>query len=245
MRSLARPSLEWTVLAILVVILMGCQTLEYRQVQRDFEAAVRADNEGSVFTDLHQGIVAQLTPEYIASLDERLRPNAWLLRAVSAWRSGDFAVARASAQRGLSEPKLVAHSRDDVLMSMIDALVVDSDVRQRWLAADRVATAETYSGYERDFKVALEQLAKAGAKISAPTPDSVQAYYHYQRWRILQNWSQVISRIDPKTPDVMLSALDRATAHLGQTPQKAAEVERDMLPADHPLRALIRTQGGG
>jgi hypothetical protein len=83
-----------------VVVLTGCatastvgSTLDYREVQRDFNSAVQADNvrtaEGlgaltsTNAEQLYEDVRIRLTDEQISRLDERLRPNAYALRAVS------------------------------------------------------------------------------------------------------------------------------------------------------------------
>src|SRR5262249_4294421 len=142
-----------------LAVLTSCRTLEYRQVQSQFQEAVLADNSGTPFTHQHEDIVDHLTPEYIAGLDPKLRPNAWMLRAVSAWRAGlTNDVAQQSAQQGLADTNLVAGSRDQIVLTMIPALVVDSDLLRRWLAADRTLTQDVYEGtFEKGFQAAWRE----------------------------------------------------------------------------------------
>jgi hypothetical protein len=230
----------------LLACAVSCQTLRYRDVQHDFEQAVRNENEGSEspFVDWYGNVLNQLAPDAIAALDPRLRPNAWMLRAVSAWRSGEFELARASAKAGLREPDLRPHSRDDVILKMIDALVIDSELLLRFREAGRQVQADGYSEYEKDFKTALMSLDQAGNSIREPTPAGVRHYWQFHRWRILQNWGQVINAIDPAAVHAMQQANEGATRFLGQDPSSAAAAARDAIPADHPLRRTIRAREG-
>jgi hypothetical protein len=94
--------------------LAACASVDYRDVQRDFGAAVLADNvraadalgalTGSEAERLYGEVRARLTDERIRALDERLRPNAHALRAVAEWRTGRLAEARGTAQAGLQLP---------------------------------------------------------------------------------------------------------------------------------------------
>ncbi len=237
-------------LLLLVALSLGsltaCHTLDYREVQSQFQEAVQADNSGTPFTRQHADIVDHLTPDYIAKLDPRLRPNAWTLRAISAWRAGlTNDVAEQSAAHGLKEPTLVAGSRDQVVLMMIPALVVDSDLLRRWLAANRNVTNNYGAVFEKGFQAALRELQKVPPVMNERTPVDARAYFHYQRWRILQNWTSVIGNLKPV--EAAAEANQRAKDFIGNPAGlvAAANDDRDQIPNDHPLRALIRAEGGG
>lgn len=232
-------------LAAVVFTVTACRTLEYRTVQSEFEQAVRADNEGTPFSRQHEDVVAQLTPEYIAKLDPKLRPNAWMLRAVSAWRAGMTNEPEQSAERGLAEANLVPGSRDDIVLRMIPALVVDSDLQRRWLASNRSVDEASYAAtYEPGFKAAFNELKNsAEPAMNERTPVDARAYFHYQYWRLVFNWASVISSVKPM--DAQFAAQDRATNFVGFPKLlDAAKAQCDQIPSDHPHRALIRAQGG-
>jgi len=243
LRWIARP----VVLLALLLAATGCRTVHYRSVQHDFEQAVRADNEGSEspFTDWYANVIGDLTPDKIACLEARLRPNAWMLRAVAAWRTQQYRLARDSASAGLKDPNLKPHSRDDVILTMMDGLVVDAELFDRFQQGGRKVKATEHQAYAKDFKTALTVLDKARQKIKEPTPLSVQHYWHYQRWRILQNWSQVINAIDPTAVEAMQQATQEAKTFLGQELIAAIGAARDAIPADHPLHRLIRAREAG
>jgi hypothetical protein len=231
-------------LAGLALALTGCRVLEYREIQRDFDQAVRTDNAGTPFSRMHEDVVERLTTNFISRLDPKLRPNAWMVRAVSAWRAGMGKLAEDSALNGRKEATLVPGSRDDVVLAMIPGLVVDSELQRDWLAAKRVVTQNAYANYQKGFRAALTQFTEeAEARFNEKTPPDAIAYYHYQRWRIIQNWAAVISSVTPTTARV--EAQDKALSFLATRDLiEAANAERDKIPGDHPLRALIRAQGG-
>jgi hypothetical protein len=227
--------------------LSACRTLDYRQIQSEFQEAVQADNSGASFTRQHEDVIERLTPEAIAQLDPKLRPNAWMLRAVSAWRAGlTNDLAEKSARSGLAEPTLVPGSRDQVVLSMIPSLAVDSDLLRRWLAADRILTPTEYDQvYEKGFRAACRQLTEASAVMNERTPVDARAYFHYQRWRIMQNWAAVIGNLKPVETAAAANQRSKEFLQNDGGLLAAANQDRDQIPPDHPLRALIRAKGGG
>lgn len=243
-RLLARSVL----VALLALAAPACTTFEYRQVQGDFEEAVLADNAQinpiiDRSQELYEEVAAELTDERIAKLDPRLRANAWLLRSFSEWRSGQLAEARKSAEQGL-EADPVEHSRDDILLHLIPALVIDSEVMTAWGASGRQTDpAEYAASWEKDFGTALAKVAEAKARIGPATPSSTTYYVEYQRWRILQNWREVINSIPDAQRAQRTVARDRAKVD-GKALQDAAQESRDAIPATHFLRQQIVAQGG-
>ena len=234
----------WTVLLVLTAV--ACSTLHYRQIQSDFEQAVLADNaQLDPIIDrsdaLYREVAAALTNERIAQLDPQLRANAWMIRAFSEWRSRQLARALASAERGRAAGP-VAHSRDDVLLHLIPALVIDSEVMQAWLDAGQTTDPALYaSTQETDFRTAVAKIDEARARLGPATPLSTRYYAAYQRWRVLQNWRGVIREI----PDRPARKAARDRAQVGGKPLKeAAAAARDAIPANHFLALQIRAEGG-
>jgi len=260
--TLPPPRHQHLVLVLGLIALTGCSTLEYRAIQGRFENAVRADNERATmpFTDptsQYQAVAAPLTPEYIARLDEALRPNAWTLRAVSQWRSGDFTAAAASTFEGQAEiarqaahtPNLV-HGRDSVLLTMLPGLIEDSRIRLRFQEHGPGDVAADYDRYAAGFRTAVRAWLEARNKISAPTPSEVIAYGNYQGWRILQNWSYILSQLPV---DAALEPNREADAFVQSTFAEAAlpavttlpaatQALANALPAEHPYRQMIELE---
>jgi hypothetical protein len=115
-------------LALLAALtLTGCRVLEHRHVQRDFEDAVRAESAQEPFNTGYEYVLETVTPEYIAKLDSRLRPNAWMMRGMAAWRLKEYTSALECYTKGEQEPALVRGSRDDIVLNLLPALVIDSE----------------------------------------------------------------------------------------------------------------------
>jgi hypothetical protein len=238
----------------------GCSTLQYRAVQTRFEEAVRADNDQLSMpfmdsADRYRAIAGELSPEYIARLDARLRPNAWTLRGVSQWRAGEFAPAVASATEGLDEiarqqptsPQL-EHSRDRIILTMLPGLVEDGRLRQRFNENGAADVAAHYDEYAARFHTALRALAEARENVGPATPPEVIAYWDYQCWRVLQNWLFIISQLPLDDQAVANQAADEfvqttlANAGLpaATTLPKAIEaLEQSIQP---PYRQLIELE---
>jgi len=248
MRKSLHLTARWFFLTVVALGIAGCRTLEYRQVQRDFQAAVQADNTGQPFGNGHEQVVTTLTPEYINRLDPRLRPNAWMLRAVSAWRSGNYSNANDSAEQGLNAAKLPANatffagSRDDVLLHIIPALVADSEQTRRLARTNAPLSATDYQPFERAYKTVLGQMDDAAGRFNTNTSEDVLAYYYYQRWRLLQHWTAAISQMTDG--EAISNAFSQAKAAIGKSLEDAIKEARDKIPTGQPLRALIRAQGG-
>src|SRR5688572_11624075 len=173
------PRLSFRGCLLLVLALAaaaGCSTLQYRSVQSQFENTVRADNErfAMPFTDVasaYQAVADDLSPDYIARLDPKLRPNAWTLRSVSQWRAGESAQAVASSVEGLAEisrlkqqaPQL-ENGRDSIILTMVPGLVEDTRLRERFRERGAADVATHYDEYAAKFQTALRALAEARSK---------------------------------------------------------------------------------
>jgi hypothetical protein len=248
--------------AALIALVTGCSTLQYRTIQERFETAVRSDNERSTmpFTDLtshYQAVADELTPGTIRRLEVKLQPNAWTLRAVSQWRAGEFSEAVTSSLEGLNEiarqsPQTPAlqHGRDSIVLTMLPGLIEDSRLRQRLREHGVADVTEHYEEYASRFRTAVRALAEARGKAAAPTPPEVIAYWNYQCWRILQNWSFVLAQLplelaaQPNQEADAFVATTLADARLGEpaTLPAAMAAAEQALPAVHPYRALIELE---
>jgi hypothetical protein len=234
-------------LALLAVLtLSGCRVLEHRHVQRDFEDAVRAETAQDPFNTGYEYVLETVTLEYIAKLDARLRPNAWMMRGMAAWRLKEYTSALECYTKGEQEPALVRGSRDDIVLNLLPALVIDSEqMDQPTARTNSPLSATEYEPFQAAYKLAIERLKSVHGRLGPNTPEDVTAYYFYQRWRILQHWASLITRIDSRDPNAQKAALDKADQALGMSLEQAVQQARDKVPASHPLRALIRAHGGG
>jgi hypothetical protein len=126
---------------------------------------------------------------------------------------------------------------------MIPALVIDAELVTKFKAAGRqVSEAEYHAIYPADFGTAAGALANALSVMHPGTPESVIYYVHLQRWRVLQNWRVVISRIEPEAVNGA-EARDRAHAdaqrRLGQALVAEIAAEEHAVPVDTPLRKAM------
>jgi hypothetical protein len=244
----SRLRTEWVLVALLALATPACSTFQYRQVQSDFEEAVLAENAQlnpviDRSEELYREVAGTLTAERIAELDPKLRANAWMVRSFSEWRSGQLTKARDSAKAGL-EAKPVANSRDDVLLHLIPALVIDSEVMDAWVNSGRQTDPVEYeTSQEGDFGTAIEKVDEAKGRIGPATPPSTAYYVEYQRWRLLQNWREVIKNIPDARRAERIAAWSRAKVD-GKTLDQAAKESRDAIPNAHFLRQQIVAHGG-
>ncbi len=244
---------------VAILAATGCQLIEFTQVRRDFNAAVASDNQrGLAFADPYAVVLDQLDPGFIAGLDDRLRPTAWMMRAVAQWRTGDGIAAQESALQGLAEPRVRPGSRDQIVLTLIPAMTIDSELQALWRTeADGPSpdAARFAAENEPKFRQAMDGIEAARALVGQPTPPEVGSYVLYQRWRLVQNWRFVVRGIDDE--ETRKETIKRAAAVLGeptggltsdQLEQLLAAVAgrvRDSIPASSPLRDQIRLEGGG
>lgn len=209
------------------------------------------------FTDVasaYQAVANELTPDYIARLDPKLRPNAWTLRSVSQWRAGDLAQAVTSSLEGLAEitrlkqqaPHL-ENGRDSILLTMLPGLVEDSRLRQRFKEQGAADVAAHYNEYAAKFQTALRALTEARSKAAAATPREVIDYWDFQCWRALSNWLYIISQLpldaqanaNGQADSFVKTTLADAGLPDVTTLPKAMSSAESALPSEHPYRQLI------
>lgn len=246
----------WFSAILLVFFLCSCMTLDYRGIQGLFEQAVQLDNgrsvsaftESSVFTEPGYGdVTAQLTPEYIQKLDQRLRPNAWLLLSTSQWRMAKLTEARESAQKGLNEPALQKQSRDQVLLLMIPGLAIDMEIEKTWKEAGMKFTPAQYTKVAKDYATVFDSFSDAEKAMGPATPPNTRHYLNYQRWRVVQGWRFVINSIDAgndqQDNDAQNDALKEAGKQFNGKPlHDVAKSLESSIPAGNPLRDLIAAE---
>ena len=257
MQSRIMQLVSGAALIVMLAVVAACGTIQYRDIQGEFVNAVAADNAwsvspfgGNAADGLYSSIQTELTDEYIAKLDARLQPNAWLLRAVSEWRLGEYSNARNSAANGLGKLQDKQRgSRDHVMLAMLDGLIIDSDLHAKFRTLkeaggdDFTMTLDNYqSTFSSDFDTGLKALDDGFDQAGPATPPEVGWYYHYHRWRLIQNWRSVVNSIDDDE-DRGIAKAD-AEGKVGQKLRNAMNAERDMIPASHPLRELIEVQSG-
>jgi hypothetical protein len=235
------------------ILLAGCATFNYRGVQDEFKQAVAADNVQTVKTPgtlpssdagrRYEDIAAKLDDEHIATLDDRLKPNAYALRAVAQWRSEKLHEARETALKGLKLPNVANCPRDHMVLKMIPALVIDAELVAKFKAAgSNVSEADYSATYSRDFATAAAMLKEAVAHVDPATPETIVSFVHLQRWRVLQNWRVVISGIGdapPRGAEARARAQADAKSRLGQELVAEIRSEEQLVPADSGIRKAM------
>ena len=176
MRRQIQAALRLTVIIVLSTAVVSCTVLRYRAIQEEFKLAVELDNENAmsrygssqVFVDPgYDEVINNLSDQYIAALDPKLQPNAYMLRAVSEWRlahsqtSYDAAspyldASLSSASAGLEDFGPEQHSRDRVILTLLPALVIDTEIERRFDDLGRKVSAAQY-WQEPNFKLLFEQ----------------------------------------------------------------------------------------
>lgn len=248
-----------TVLTILLVgvFLAGCQTVtrtfDYRDVHDEWKRAVATDNVDALKTpgsltssDAARGyesVVAKLDDESIRHLDDRLKPNAYALRAMAQWRLGRLREARDTALKGLNLPNTAEAPRDRMVLRIVPALVIDAELVAKLNAGDSIVTEADYNAtYAKDFGTAVRLLKEAVATADPATPESIVAFVHTQRWRILRNWKTAIARtgaLPPGGADVRARAQAAARSQLGQDLNAEISAEERFVPAAGNLRQAM------
>ncbi|HEV7732109.1 MAG TPA: hypothetical protein VGR62_08100 [Candidatus Binatia bacterium] len=252
MRPPAR-SVATTIAAIgLAAVALGCaSTFQYRAVQSNFMEAAHLDNLATVdplsestAEASYASIVTELTPEKIAGLDPKLRGNAWVIRGYSQWRSGQYAGAVTSAESGLATDAL--GPRDRVLLTLLPALAVDSEVKVAWAAKLPSLTEADYAPLGKDFATAYRQVTKARGLYDQSTAPSTKYYVAYQEWRLVNDWQIVIGTLDRESEVSAARAGARAAAEtiLGGKFAVVLDAARESIPKGHPLREMIAAQSG-
>ena len=231
----------------LLILGVQCTTLHYAGIQSDFEKAVLADNSSadSPFIDRYQTVEATLTDTYIMRLDPKLKANAWMLRALSQWRSGDFDGARRSAEKGLNADPPEG-SRDLIVLSMIDGMTITTERERaaRVIEKQGLQPSAYADHYESELAEAWASLSSVERKFGPQTPTAVKDYWSYECWRCIQAWDYVISTIQSDEADggrvARNTARKRAEKHLGTDFDQASANAVAKVSAESPFRSKMR-----
>lgn len=211
-------------------------------IQKQFDAASRQENLAALGHGTPAGyaaVAAQLSEGFITTLPRAsLKANAWMLRAVAESRTAKFNQALASAQNGrLAGP--VPRMRDDILLTLVPALVIDTETVTAWRAAGNAFTLEQYQARaETAYPTAFNHLRKAQALYGAETDDETKHYVAFHQWRMLLNWDAMINRMNEEET-VRDDAARRASSAIGGLSlAKQARAARESIPATSPYRSL-------
>lgn len=250
--NLPQPIMPPPCLLVLASLLLcACSeispTLDFHRVETEFDQAFDTDRlytgRISAAPSGYNNVIRSLPQSGIAKLDPQTHATAWMMRAVAEWRTGSFANANASAASGLAAAPR-PHSREQVLLTMIPALVIDSQNITAWKAAGMACTAEQYAGMETSYLSALKTLDAAQAVMDSSTPESVRHYHAYQKWRMLFNWETIIDNLSggrAMADDVILKIRPRLDGH---DLLDLADAVRQTVPAGNPYRVIMDAEMG-
>jgi len=215
--------------AAVLVLACGCATTKFREIQADFNAAAQADNvqtvnavgvfaaQGSSYDD----VLAALSDDLIDRLNDKLKGNAYTMRAIAQWRTGKSSMACETARLALNDRSKVPTlgARDRILLRLMRALAVDGDLMSRFsrLPHDEkgdviLPNAIYWSDYPASFRLAVSEIDKILSEAADPIPPEVMDYARFQKWRVLQNWRIVATRISGDNRLVLRNAAVSAEA---------------------------------
>ena len=158
---------------------------------------------------------------------------------MSEWRLGKLEDARKTAATGLQLTNIGQSPRDEMVLRMIPALVIDEQLVGQFRAAGSAISKQTYdASYAKDYATAANVMGRVMSGVKPSMPETTMYYAAMQRWRILQNWRIVISKIQDGA-DAREAARDDAANAL-EAPL-ADEIKRmeDLVPPGDPLRKLM------
>ena|SRR5437867_2864214 len=122
---------------------------------------------------------------------------------------------------------------------MIPALVIDAQLVAAFRKAGGKVSKQSYdSQYAADFATAADTMKRVTTTLSPATAASTVNYIHLQRWRILEDWRIVISKIEDG-PAARQAGLADATRRLGASLLDEIKAEAALIPPDDPLRKSI------
>ncbi len=260
-RSLQR---FWAI-SFIILFISGCaSTINFRDIQRDFNKAVEADNTetygpqnlGTLTTTYQQNyedILQRLSEPYIKGLDDRLKMNAYTMKAVSQWRTGKLDEARQTISQ--SQPDSAVGARDRMVLMILPALIDDQELTRKYLRLP-LPRQVSWEDYEKYYKKGYYQgvwaLKEAIRQIPPELPENMVYYVHYQRWRILNNWNIVATSLKAgkqkseddqieADKDLRVKAGNGAKDLLGDSLEKEIQKEREAVPETNPLGKLMRS----
>jgi hypothetical protein len=244
-------------LILIAALASGCaSTLNYRDLQKDFNQAVQADNVHAVeglgaltSSSLagYEEVQSRLNEKYLQSLDPKLTLNAYAMKAVAQWRTGRLAAAKQTADTALARKDVPPSPRDTMVLLMIPALVNDQDIWDRYKKLPkpkRLSWNDYKEVYEPDFAGAAASLKEAASLAPPGMPEDMLNYVSYQRWRILAHWQNVISSLYDADSEKGNEMRNRARASAksllnGVELETELDTQKKAIPPGHWLRNYI------
>ena len=228
--------LKLAIPAFFFFFLCSCGTLKYRDIQQDFNNAVQNDNitsevPGSDPQASYQSIILNLTEDFIGGLDARLQGNAYVLKSIAQWRTGQFKDALNSVDKA-SAKQLGA--RDKVMVQLLPIMIAESSLMKGFSQKEGIPY-DNYGNYLNKFAGFYRMLNSIDN--GTESADSIKFYVAYQGWRIMSNWKIVASSVKPATK--ITDALTKAQSALSKDLNSVITDFKSRIPSTHPLAQLI------
>jgi hypothetical protein len=247
-----RTMQRFWVLAVIIILVSGCaSTINYKNIQEDFNKAVQADNIQSydpqmlgtlttTYQQNYEDIIQRLNDPYIQSIDPRLKMNAHTMKAISQWRTGKLDEARQTVALAQAQSEAVAGPRDKMVLLILPGLIADQELTKKFRLVRKLSGEDYQKYYEKEYYKAVSSLKEAIKQIPVELPENMVNYVHYQRWRVLTNWKIVIASIVGLNQRKV--AIDRA-ADLLKTTSLDDEItkEKDSIPQTDDLGRLMNS----
>jgi hypothetical protein len=154
-----------------------------------------------------------------------------------------------SANAGLKDTGPEQQSRDRVILTILPALVIDTEIEKRFNDLDHRLSAAQYEqtpGFRSLFDQAFRAVQAGENTIGPATPQGVKYYVMFQRWRLMNNWRAVINGLVAEsgaalnTEDLRGNVSAEAAALLNVKSLGVAMHEiRGLIPPDDPIRKLM------
>ena len=208
----AKYSIRTFLLALCCGLLANCasspqivETIQYAGVQKEFRECAAQDNQLRIGAKDEQAITNQMKSCYanvvseLKDLDsgqldsETLRANAYLLRGISQWRTGDLKGAASSASAGRSQHNMIAGSRDHLFLLLLPGQIANTKMMQAWRSADKKMDTSNHATLESHFEDAGRAIRAAERAIQASSSNGAKRYVHSEKARILRNWETMIN----------------------------------------------------
>jgi hypothetical protein len=240
-------------LSLVFTLLCSCSTINYRNVQEDYNNAVRNEINSSVipmsdYKVEYSWVINALTKENINSLDDRLKGNAYMLLAISHWRINEYKKAKEAvdnaemvSKAASTNPALALGARDNIMLKILPSLIAESSKLSKY-DKSKGLDEEQYSSFKTVYKLITKDLQKSFTDLNTGNPGAIKFYIAYQNWRVLQNWRIVISTL--KTSQLRISSLKEVDEIMNGASEdftnlkEAINFYSSKIPLDNPLRVL-------
>lgn len=215
----------WCLWIVLALLAGGCQTLQFRDIQDDYNAAVEAEagertviSEASsssqgipvnTYDDRYREIIRQLDRNFIKGLDKKLQPTAYVMLTASHISLKQYKEARNSAKTGREHVEAAQSPRDRVYLQAADGIILLGTALQRYGERDpgkpftlmeyNETGGDQFLSYPDAFEKAYNNFSGVlNDPGNSNAPESIKVFIIFQKLRVLTHWNEVFSEITDK-----------------------------------------------